>query len=171
MIIVLAVHGMPPKDFPDGEKMEFLRLHSQRSRPGALSAEQTKRHDELDAKMRAWPRTLANDAFHAASYRIAEELKKSSGAEVLVAFNEFCAPAVPDVLDNAASFHQGEVVVITPMLTQGGTHAELEIPEEIQAARRRHPNVVFTYAWPFTDGFVARFLQEQIQMCCVKHGE
>ena len=41
-------------------------------------------------------------------------------------------------------------------------HAELEIPELIQAARQRHPGVVFTYAWPFADAFVARFLQEQI---------
>ena len=163
MIIVLTVHGMPPKDFPEGEKMEFLRLHSQHSRPGALSAEQKKRHAELDAKMRAWPRTSANDAFHAASYRIAEELKKSSGVDVLVAFNEFCAPAVPEVLDKAASLNRGEVMVVTPMLTRGGSHAELEIPEEIESARQRNPGAVFTYAWPFADAFVANFLNEQIQ--------
>lgn len=163
MIIVLAMHGMPPKDFPEKEKMEFLRLHSQHSKPGALSEEQMKRHDELDEKMRRWPRTAENDSFHAASYRIAEEMKKSGGTEVLVAFNEFCAPAVAETLDKAAALQQGEVVVVTPMLTRGGSHAELEIPEDIEKARQRNPGVLFRYAWPFDSAFVAQFLSRQIE--------
>jgi sirohydrochlorin cobaltochelatase len=162
MIIVLAMHGMPPKDFPEKEKMEFLRLHSQHSKPGALTPEQIQRHDELDAKMRAWPRTPQNDSFHTASYRIADEMKKSNGVEVLVAFNEFCSPAVAETLDKAAAFNQGEVVVVTPMLTRGGSHAELEIPEDIEKARQRNPQTSFRYAWPFDSGFVARFLNEQV---------
>ncbi len=163
MIIVLAMHGMPPKDFPEKEKMEFMRLHSQHARPGALTAEQMKRHAELDVQMRAWPRTETNDAFHAASCRIAAEMKKINGVEVLVAFNEFCAPGVPETLDKAAGLKQGEVVVATPMLTRGGSHAELEIPADIEKARQRHPGVQFRYAWPFDSAFVAKFLSEQIQ--------
>ncbi len=162
MIIVLAMHGMPPKDFPEKEKMEFLRLHSQHSKPGALTTEQIQRHDELDAKMRAWPRTAQNDSFHAASYRIAEEMKAAGNAEVLVAFNEFCAPDVATTLDKAASLNQGEVVVVTPMLTRGGSHAELEIPEDVEKARQRNPGTPFRYAWPFDSSFVARFLNEQV---------
>lgn len=162
MIIVLAMHGMPPKDFPEKEKMEFLRLHSQHSKPGALTAEQISRHDELDAKMRAWPRTPQNDSFHEASYRIADEMKKASQGEVLVAFNEFCSPTVAETLDKAAALNQGEVVVVTPMLTRGGSHAELEIPEDIEKARQRNPKASFRYAWPFDSGFVARFLNEQV---------
>ncbi|OGW72146.1 MAG: hypothetical protein A2Y02_03450 [Omnitrophica bacterium GWA2_52_12] len=168
MVIVLATHGMPPKDFPEKEKMEFLRLHSQHSKAGALTPEQGVRHDELDGKMRAWPRTEANDAFHAASHKIAEELKKSSGVTVLVAFNEFCAPSVPEVLDQAAGLKKGDVVVVTPMLTRGGSHAELEIPEDIEKARRRNPGVIFTYAWPFESAHVAAFLHEQVQACMIK---
>jgi len=166
MIIVLAMHGMPPKDFPEKEKMEFFRLHSQHSKPGALSAEQLKRHDELDAQMRIWPRTENNDTFHAASYRIAAEMKKTNGVEVLVAFNEFCAPGVPETLDRAAALNQGEVVVVTPMLTRGGSHAELEIPEDIEKARQRNPVALFRYAWPFDSGFVASFLNAQVEKSC-----
>lgn len=162
MIIVLAMHGMPPKDFPEKEKMEFFRLHSQHSKPGALNEEQLRRHDELDAQMRAWPRTPQNDSFHEASYRIADEMKKTNNAEVLVAFNEFCSPAVAEALDRAAALKQGEVVVVTPMLTRGGSHAELEIPEDIEKARLRNPGAVFRYAWPFDSSFVAQFLNEQV---------
>jgi len=162
MIIVLAMHGMPPKDFPEKEKMEFFRLHSQHSKPGALNEEQLKRHDELDAQMRVWPRTAENDSFHAASYRIADEMKKTSSVEVLVAFNEFCSPDVATTLDKAASLNQGEVVVVTPMLTRGGSHAELEIPEDIEKARQRNPGASFRYAWPFDSSFVAHFLNEQV---------
>ena len=162
MIVVLAMHGMPPKDFSEKEKMEFLRLHSQHSKPGVLTPEQMQRHDELDAKMRAWPRTEANDSFHAASYRIAAEMKKANSLEVLVAFNEFCAPTVAQTLDQAASLNKGEVVVVTPMLTRGGSHAELEIPADIEKARQRNPKTAFRYAWPFDSSFVARFLNEQV---------
>ncbi len=168
MVIVLATHGMPPKDFPEKEKMEFLRMHSQRNKPGALTAQQIARHDEIDARMRAWPRTEANDAFHTASHKIAEELKKSSGVTVLVAFNEFCAPSVPEVLDQAAALKKGDVVVVTPMLTRGGSHAELEIPEDIERARQKNPGTVFTYAWPFESAHVAGFLHEQVQACMIK---
>ena len=163
MIIVLVVHGMPPKDFPENDRMEFSRLHSQHRRPGAMTPEQKKRHDELDARMRVWPRSEANDPFHAASYRIAAELKKSGGREVLVAFNEFCAPSVPEVLDQAARQGRGDVMVVTPMLTRGGNHAEHEIPEEIEAARKRNPGTVYTYAWPFDSALIAGFLNEQIK--------
>lgn len=168
MVIILATHGMPPKDFPEKEKTDFMRLHTQRHKPGALTPEQILHHDELDAKMRVWPRTEENDSFHAASYKIAEELKKSSGVEVLVAFNEFCAPSVPEVLDRAAALKKGDVVVVTPMLTRGGSHAELEIPGDVEKARQRNPGTVFTYAWPFDSAHVASFLHEQIQACLIK---
>ncbi len=166
MVIVLVVHGMPPKDFSEKEKMEFLRLHSQHSKPGILTPEQIVRHDALEQQMRAWPRNAENDGFHAASYRIADDLREKSGHPVWVAFNEFCAPGVPEILDQAAGMNQGEVVVVTPMLTRGGSHAEFEIPREIDAARLRHPAAHFTYAWPFDSAHIAAFLNEQIRTIC-----
>jgi sirohydrochlorin cobaltochelatase len=64
---------------------------------------------------------------------------------------------VPDALDTAAA-NAGRVIVITPMLTPGGEHAEVEIPGEVDQARRRHPEVSFAYAWPYAMEDVARFL-------------
>ena len=62
-VIVLAMHGMPPKDFPSDEKQELMRLRTQVQSDPKLK----KRHDELDAKMRNWSRSKDNDPFFTAS--------------------------------------------------------------------------------------------------------
>lgn len=162
MIIVLAMHGMPPKDFPDYEKKEFMRLHAQ---VGHSTGEDPvkKRHDTLDAKMRNWPRTEENDAFWKASHDIALQLKEKTGSEVIVGFNEFCAPTVEEALNQAAETGDSDVVVITPMVTRGGSHAEEEIPEIVKAAQKRYPKVNFSYAWPFEAERTAAFLADQVQ--------
>jgi len=159
-IIVLAMHGMPPKDFPKNEKREFFRL--------ARQVEDEKRTDvlprfqELDQKMRQWPRTRDNDLFHATAYELAQAMQKKTGCEVLVGFNEFCAPNMTEILDLAASKKPERVIVITPMVTRGGSHSELEIPEDISAAQKRHPTVQFSYQWPYDTEAIAQFLTDQI---------
>lgn len=161
--VVLAMHGAPPKDFPRHELQEFMGLHGRLEHAAGTAQEDLRRrHDELEAKMRAWPRTPENDPFHAASMKLAEHLQAAVGFPVLVGFNEFCAPALDEALDSAASLAP-HVVVITPMMTRGGTHAEADIPHEIEAARARHPAVRFTYAWPFPIADIAEFLAGQIQ--------
>jgi sirohydrochlorin cobaltochelatase len=49
------------------------------------------------------------------------------------------------------------------MMTSGGGHSEVDIPEAIGRASARHPQVRFTYAWPFKDDEVAAFLAGQIE--------
>jgi len=39
--------------------------------------------------------------------------------------------------------------IVASMLTPGGVHAKVEIPESIGALRGEHPGVTFRYAWPF----------------------
>ena len=68
--------------------------------------------------------------------------------EVVVGFNEFCAPDLAQALDEAAARGAGQVVVTTPMMTTGGEHAEQDIPAAIDQAPARHPQVTFDYAWP-----------------------
>jgi sirohydrochlorin cobaltochelatase len=161
--IVLAMHGAPPRDFPRRELQEFMGLHGRLEHAAGPEREALqRRHDELEAKMRSWPRTPENDLFHAASLQLAEHLGKATGLPVIVGFNEFCAPALDEALDQAAS-SASHVVVVTPMMTRGGTHAEADIPREIDAARARHPTVRFTYAWPFPMPDIAGFLAGQIQ--------
>lgn len=161
-IIVLAMHGMTPKDFPIEEKKEFLKLHSQVD-SGGLSAEQRRRHDELDAKMRNWPRTPSNDAYNEAALQLARDLQQSSGNEVILGYNEFCAPSLPGAFAIAAGKRPDRVVVVTPMMTRGGNHSEEEIPAEVQAAREKYPHIQFEYAWPFNSARIADFLNSHIQ--------
>jgi sirohydrochlorin cobaltochelatase len=159
--IVLAAHGAPPLDFPRAELEELLGLHARRERASpeerhTLAA----RHDELEARIRAWPRTPENDPFHAGSVEIARALANASGLTVVLGFNEFCAPSLEHALDQAA-LGARRVVVVTPMLTPGGEHAASDIPSEIERARVRHSSVEFIYAWPFDAEDVAALLAAQ----------
>jgi sirohydrochlorin cobaltochelatase len=160
-MLVLAMHGSPPNDFPREELGEFFGLHGgleHAEGPGRQAME--RRHDELHAKMRAWPRTAENDPFWAASLELAQELAEVIGLEVLVGFGEFCGPSLDEALDQAAATAE-KVVVVTPMMTRGGEHAEQDIPAAIARAEERHPGCTFVYAWPFAVNEIARFLAAQ----------
>ncbi len=164
-IVVLAMHGSPPRDFPRDEMLELFRLHSMLEHGGGGPQQATleQRHAELDAKMRAWPRTPENDPFYAGARAIAQALGRTSGYEVILGFNEFCAPSLDQALDQAVEGGAERVLVVTPMVTRGGEHAEVEIPDIVQAARTRHPGVSFVYVWPFEAAHVAQFLTSQIE--------
>jgi sirohydrochlorin cobaltochelatase len=162
--IVLVMHGVPPSDFPRREIAEFMALHSRLEHGGFPPHERgaaEARYVEMDARIRNWPRHRENDAFFVASHDLTEELAKVTGCPVVLGFNEFCAPTVPAALNQAAEEAE-RVVVITPMLTPGGEHAEKEIPEQVEEARGRHPGVEFAYVWPYQMADVAAFLAERI---------
>jgi sirohydrochlorin cobaltochelatase len=163
--IVLVMHGVPPSDYPRREIAEFMALHSRLEHGGFPPHERAAaeaRFAEMDARIRNWPRHAENDGFFVASHDLAEELAKATRCPVALGFNEFCAPTVPAALDQAADEAE-RVVVITPMLTPGGEHAEREIPEQIADARGRHPGVEFVYIWPYEMADVAAFLAERIR--------
>lgn len=161
VIIVLAMHGAPPNDFPEGKLGEFLSLHMQlhHSRAEDATASQLHaRYAALEETILAWPRTPHNDPFYAASQRLAQAVGRISGYDVIVGFNEFCSPNLEEALDLAASRGPERVIVVTPMMTPGGEHAEVDIPAAVDAARGRHRRIDFHYAWPFETQDVARFL-------------
>lgn len=160
--IVLAMHGSPPSDFPRHETAEFfgLRGRLERAAPAdkpALAA----RLAGLDARMRAWPRTPVNDPYYAGSMDMAAHLGQATGLPVVVGFNEFCAPSLDQALDSAAA-NPGRILVITPMMTRGGEHAEHDIPAVVAAARQRHPSADIEYLWPYDAAAVAAFLAARI---------
>jgi sirohydrochlorin cobaltochelatase len=163
-ILVLAVHGAPPNDFPADEMREFFALHGRReTAPAALGPALERRYAELEAKVRSWPRTARNDPFHAASNELAQALKTEVGLEVLVGFNEFCSPDLDEALARAVGEGADRVVVLTTMMTRGGEHAERDIAQAVSRARERHPGVEMVYAWPFETASIARFLAEHIR--------
>ena len=161
IIIVLAMHGTPPRDFPREELAEFFRLHSHIGEDKSRVSGQD-RYSFLNNKMRNWPRTDQNDPFHAASQELAAHLSKVLGYEVVVGYNEFCAPSLEEALQSAADNDISKIIVATPMMTRGGEHSEKDIPVKIGEFRKRHPQIEITYAWPFDSVQVAKFLTEQI---------
>ncbi len=160
--VVLAMHGVPPRDFPPAELAEFFRLHSQIGHPAKGGDAIQTRQAELEKRLRAWPRTPENDPFHAASLNLARALEVETGMRVVVAFNEFCDPDVDEGLHQAVKLGVQQVVVITPMLTPGGEHAEVDIPAAIERARQANPGVSFVYVWPIPLEATAGFLADRI---------
>ena len=164
-VIVLAMHGAPPTDFPPQEIGELFMLHMRLEHArGPERAALEQRFAELDARVRDWPRTSQNDPFYVGSLELAAHLERLAGSPVIVGFNEFCAPGLDEALDRAAAAFDGRVVVITTMVTRGGEHSEVDIPAAIQQARERHPHTSFVYAWPYTGNAVAQFLADQIRL-------
>jgi sirohydrochlorin cobaltochelatase len=158
------MHGAPPTDYPQEELSEFFGLHARREHAGKLNPPALEaRYAELEKKIRSWPRTADNDPFYAGSKALAESLGNASRYLVLLGFNEFCAPSLGEALDQAAAAGTDRVVVITPMMTRGGEHSEVDIPQEVHAAGRRHPGVAFHYIWPLDLNEVASFLSTQIK--------
>lgn len=163
-VIVLAMHGAPPRDFPRAELAEFMSLHG-RLEAAAVSHSPAleSRYEELEQKMRRWPRSRQNDPFFASSQEIAAALERASGYAVTTGFNEFCAPGLDEALERAASSGAARVLVVTPMMTRGGEHSEKDIPQAVKKVQEKHPDVRFVYAWPFETSEVAGFLASQIK--------
>jgi sirohydrochlorin cobaltochelatase len=188
-VIVLVMHGMPPRDFPKAEMGEYFRSYdpfhhvsSQGSgghahgghggdhghghahgAPNGHSQQGPSRFQELDEKMKRWPRSPENDVFFGSAYKLAKQIEETSGCPVVVGFNEFCAPDLTEAISVAATHKPETIVVITPMMTPGGIHSEVDIPNTIKNAKSQYPNIAFEYVWPFNMANVARFLHEQIE--------
>ncbi|MBN2146593.1 MAG: CbiX/SirB N-terminal domain-containing protein [Anaerolineales bacterium] len=163
-VIVLAMHGAPPNDFPREEMTELFNLHNALEHiRGPERARMEERYNALDTRMRSWPRSANNDPFWAGSLALAEALEKACGMRVVMGFNEFCAPSLDEALDQALDQAQ-EVLVLTPMMTRGGEHAEKDIPAAIRRAQERRPGAAIRYLWPFETQAVADFLSEQIYL-------
>jgi len=163
VVIVLAMHGAPPLDFPKAELGEFMSIQTAMEHAhGQSYSFWRNRYDEIERKMRQWPRTPENDPFYAGSQDLANQLRRVTGYMVFVGFNEFCSPSLDEALDLAAGQAAEKIIIVTPMMTRGGEHAERDIPDAVERARERHPMENFTYVWPLPSSEVAEFLAAQI---------
>jgi len=162
VVVVLAMHGEPPNDFPKDEFARFFALHARLHYAEGGDEDLHRRYAALDAKIRGWPRTMENDPFYAASQQMAEQLRETTGLEVVVGFNEFCGPTVEQAIEKAVARKAENIIVVTPMMTPGGIHADIQIPATVRQAQERHPGVSIRYAWPFDLSEVAEFLAKRI---------
>jgi sirohydrochlorin ferrochelatase len=158
--VLLVGHGAPALDTPPELVRRFKALEAKRRSTGTPpSAEEV----EADRALRRWPRTPANDPYREGLLRLADRLRPLlGGAPLVLAFNEFCAPSVAEAFADLVAAGVGRVTVVPSMLTPGGVHSEVEIPEELEALGKRYPHVTIVYAWPFDLDAIARLLAEQV---------
>lgn len=160
-VVLVVGHGGVPKDFPKDEVAELARLEKARQARGGAP---TPREAELNAKIRAWPRTPATEPYKFGVDAIVARLQaRLPGARVVACYNEFCAPSLEEALDDAAAAGAERVDVVTVMLTPGGYHSEIEIPRMVRAAKAKHPGTSFEYLWPFDLDGIAGFLAGHLE--------
>ena len=65
--------------------------------------------------------------------------------------------------DELAKENIVDVILITTMITPGGSHSEKEIPEEVDALRLKYPTMNFHYAWPYDLDIFSNLLADHIK--------
>ena len=158
---ILVGHGGVPRDYPRERLVRLRALEAQRRASGAPpSADET----ALDNELRRWPRTPATDPYQAGLERIAMHLRPHlAPARLAIAYNEFCAPTLADAVRALIADGVTNIIAVPSMLTPGGTHTELEIPESIDELRVEFPRLDIRYAWPFATEHLAAFFVEHLR--------
>ena len=160
--VLLIGHGGVPTDAPGELIKELKMLEGQRQARGIW--EMSAREAELDRKVRTWPRTPQTDPYKWGLEAVAEKLKSRVAPRALhVAYNEFCAPSVEEAIASLVSAGYARVRLVTTMFTRGGIHSEKEIPQIVEWARKKYPQVAFEYAWPYDNDRIADFLSGHLQ--------
>ncbi len=145
--LVLVGHGSPPKDYPPQFVGEYMNAEM-RLESGDPSVKEP--FKKLDRQVRSHPRTAANDPYWQGMNELAERIKKSgSFLDVIIAFNEFCAPTIEEAMGRAAQLKPEVIVVISTMVIRGGGHSEKEIPDSVNRAAQKPNNIRVIYAWPY----------------------
>lgn len=161
--VVLIGHGAPAIDCPRQLVGELMSLEW-RQRNVDDGARFESRIAELDATIRNWPRRADNDPYKAGLEQVAEALRPMlPAARLSVAYNEFCRPSIAEAIADVVRWGATRVFLIPSMLTPGGLHAERDIPEALEAARRAHPDVAIRYLWPFDTTQVAALLAAHLR--------
>ena len=123
----------------------------------------TSKEKELESTIRNWERTPESDPYKSGLEKLASHLApRLEGFILKTAYNEFCYPSIEQAADVLAEKDITEVILITTMITPGGSHSEREIPEEVEALRIKYPNVNYQYAWPYDLGIFSNLLADHI---------
>lgn len=158
--VVVVGHGAPAKDTPPALVRRLRTLEAERHRSHAPMSEE---EAALDEQVRGWPRTLENDPYRAGIEGLVSRIRAlAAPLRVEVAYNEFCAPSVPTCVGNLVAEGFRDIVLVATMMTPGGVHSEVEIPEIVATLGRTYPDVRIVHAWPFDLDAVAKLLLDQV---------
>ena len=158
--VVLVGHGGVPRDYPRDRLSRLRALESERERSGG---EMSPEEFRLDSEIRNWPRTPESDPYREGLRALAARLEpKLKGTRLELAYNEFCAPSIDEVVGRLAGEGYGEIVFLSSMFTPGGSHSERDIPEMLERAGRKHPEVSLHYAWPYDLDLLAGFMVDHV---------
>ncbi len=159
--VILVGHGGVPKDYPQELVTKLMRLEAQRRASGTPA---TSEEIELDQRIRRWPRTAQTDPYQTGLESLATRLRPFlNGIPLALAYNEFCTPTLEEAVAELVGVGAQEITVLSSMLTPGGSHSELEIPETLQHLRAQYPLVTLRYAWPFDLTMVGSMLAEHLR--------
>jgi sirohydrochlorin cobaltochelatase len=121
------------------------------------------REKELESIIRSWKRTPESDPYKTGLEKLAAHLAPRLNDYILkTAYNEFCFPSIEQAADQLAEQNVTEIILITTMITPGGSHSEMEIPEEVDALRLKYRNINFKYAWPYDLDIFSNLLSDHI---------
>jgi len=92
VVVVIAMHGAPSRDFSKRKLGEFFSLHMQLEWGSVGKEERSaleKHCTTLEGSICSWPRTEQNDPCYAVSQRLGEQLGLHTSRDVIVGFSEF----------------------------------------------------------------------------------
>jgi len=159
--VILVGHGGLPSDIPSEVVEKFMRVHKGRIKSGSPITQQ---EIELDTTIRKWERTPENDPYKTGLESLASHMEPMLEGYILkTAYNEFCYPGIEDAVDELSKENVTKIVLVTTMITRGGSHSENEIPEELSDIRIKYPSIDIQYAWPYDMDVFASFLATHIK--------
>lgn len=158
--IVLVGHGAIAKDCP---RELITQLKALEGRRGETRTPPTEQELALEARIRHWPRTPETDPYRVGLEALAEALRPLlPGVLLAVAYLEFCAPTLEEMVDDLIVAGATDIVVVPSMLTPGGVHSEVDIPAILERLRSQYAKVTLDYAWPFEVRLLSRLLAEHL---------
>ena len=159
--VILVGHGGIPTDCPNELVQKFMILHKKRT---SNDLPPTILEMELEEDIRNWPRTPETDPYKAGLELLASQLEPLLENWTLrTAYNEFCSPSIEKEVKRLVEDGVDEILLVTTMLTPGGSHSEKEIPAEVTKLRDQFTNIEINYAWPFDLENVAKLLANHVK--------
>lgn len=162
-VVVLAMPGVLPKDFPPHERHVLYRL---RARMKYISVnkhpEDEDRLNELLRKARCWPRTAQNDPLHFSAQELASELSQVTGYRVILGFNQYDTPTLEEALVQAFAREAEKIVLINPLAANGVSLAKSESFISNQRIQNRCLEIQVDFSYSFSADKMVELLEEQL---------